>query len=101
MRDQINITYGISAINDLKSVLDSKQYSSVFILVDTNTKKHCLKGFLEYSSIIPSAVLTMPAGEENKNFISCQSLWDELSAEGADRNSVLINLGGGVVTDLG
>ena len=101
MRDQINITYGLSAINDLKSVLDSKQYSSVFILVDTNTKKHCLKGFLEYSSIIPSAVLTMPAGEENKNLISCQSLWEELSAEGADRNSVLINLGGGVVTDLG
>ena len=101
MEDQINITYGLSAIKDLKSVLVSKQYSSVFILVDTNTKKHCLKGFLEYSSIIPTAVLTMPAGEENKNLTSCQSLWEELSAEGADRSSVLINLGGGVVTDLG
>ena len=101
MKDQINITYGLAAINDLKTVLDSKQYSAVFILVDTNTEKYCLKSFLEYSSIVPTAVLTMPAGEENKNLSSCQSLWEQLSTEGADRNSVLINLGGGVVTDLG
>ena len=101
MEEQINITYGLTAIQELKAVLDSKQYSSIFILVDSNTEKHCLQGFLEHTAIVPAAVLTMPAGEENKNLTSCQKLWEELSAEGADRNSVLINLGGGVVTDLG
>lgn len=101
MEEHINITYGLTAIQELKAVLDSKQYSSIFILVDSNTEKHCLQGFLEHTAIVPTAVLTMPAGEENKNLTNCQKLWEELSAEGADRNSVLINLGGGVVTDLG
>jgi 3-dehydroquinate synthase len=43
----------------------------------------------------------MAAGEENKNLKTCEKLWHDLSEHGADRNSVLINLGGGVVTDLG
>ena len=43
----------------------------------------------------------MQAGEENKHIQSCVSLWDSLSEMGADRKSLLINIGGGVVTDLG
>ena len=43
----------------------------------------------------------MAAGEENKNLKTCEALWNELSFLGADRDSALINLGGGVVTDLG
>ena len=47
------------------------------------------------------SVLEMQAGESNKTISSCSSIWGELSEKGADRNSLLINLGGGVVTDLG
>ena len=43
----------------------------------------------------------MEAGEENKHLSTCENLWNELSFFGADRNSALINLGGGVVSDLG
>lgn len=43
----------------------------------------------------------MPAGEEHKHITTCVSLWENLSELGADRKSLLINLGGGVVTDLG
>jgi 3-dehydroquinate synthase len=101
MEDHINISYGRSAVQDLKGVLDAKHYSSLFILVDSNTETHCLNRFLEYCPVVPTAVLKMKAGEEFKNLTTCQDLWEELSVQGADRNSVLINLGGGVVTDLG
>src|SRR5690606_10806093 len=45
--------------------------------------------------------LIIPAGEEHKNIASCLQLWEQLSEKGGDRNSLLINLGGGVITDLG
>ena len=101
MENQINISYGTSAFLGLKEELTSKQYSSIFVLVDSNTKDHCLDRFLSFCSIEVTAVLKMAAGEENKNLTTCQKLWEDLSFQGADRNSVLINLGGGVVTDLG
>jgi len=46
-------------------------------------------------------ILEVPTGEEIKNIDSCQSLWQELADNNADRNSILINLGGGVICDLG
>ena len=101
MENQIHITYGITAFEDLHIELTKKQYSSVFILVDSNTKSFCLDRFFKYCPIKVNAVLNMAAGEENKNLKTCEKLWHHLSEHGADRNSVLINLGGGVVTDLG
>ena len=46
-------------------------------------------------------MITIPAGEENKHIETCMHVWRQLSELGADRKSLLINLGGGVVTDLG
>ena len=46
-------------------------------------------------------VIEIPSGEENKNIETCKKLWTELSSKGADRNSILINLGGGVISDIG
>jgi len=46
-------------------------------------------------------ILEVPAGEEYKTLETCGKLWHELTENGADRNSVLINLGGGVISDLG
>lgn len=101
MQNQINIRFGVSELEKLAARIQRKHYSSLFVLVDTNTDTHCLNRFLEYCPVAPSAILKMSAGEEFKNLNTCQDLWEELSAHGADRNSVLINLGGGVVTDLG
>ena len=96
-----NISYEEKGLKNLYHILSDKNYSSVFVLVDTNTKEKCLKRFVRISKIENATVLTMPAGEENKNLITCEALWNELSFLGADRDSALINLGGGVVTDLG
>ena len=96
-----NISYEEKGLKNLSDILSNKNYSSVFVLVDTNTKEKCLKRFVKISKIEYVTDLTMPAGEENKNLITCEALWNELSLLGADRDSALINLGGGVVTDLG
>ena len=76
--------------------------SNIFIIVDTNTKQYCLPLFIEKKSFNQSfEVLEIPDGEINKNINTCSLLWNELSENVADRNSLIINLGGGVVTDLG
>ncbi|OUW73451.1 MAG: 3-dehydroquinate synthase [Pelagibacteraceae bacterium TMED216] len=87
---------------ELDKLLNRESYSSIFILVDSNTKQHCLHLFLNYFSRLKACpVLVIPAGEENKDLETCQELWEQLSQLGADRKSLLINVGGGVVTDLG
>jgi len=85
-------------LNYLREQIDLK----IFILTDENTKPLCLPYFTEKTSLINSAeVLTIPAGETFKNISTCLDVWNALSEKGADRNSIIINLGGGVVTDLG
>lgn len=68
---------------------------SLFILTDTNVAR-----------LYPEAgradhTIVVPAGEENKSLATVQTVWRELENAGATRSSVLINLGGGVITDLG
>ena len=76
--------------------------SKKIILVDENTKVHCLP-LLQRSvlAIQNATVLEIPAGEASKRIDTVVRLWNELTELGADRNSLLINLGGGVVTDVG
>ena len=102
-----NIKYFMSTIfyhdngwKQLSDTIEEKSYSSVFVLVDQNTKSHCLSHFDQHFSH-PFTLLTMDAGEANKHIETCEHLWSSLSEQGADRNSLLLNLGGGVVTDLG
>ncbi len=84
-----------------KIILDLNP-SKIFIVTDTNTKGLCLPHFLEQlESSLQPLILTIPAGEENKTIHTCMTLWSELSQLRADRKSLVINLGGGVVTDLG
>lgn len=77
--------------------------STIFILVDTNTHDACLPQFLERleSDDIVVEVMEMPNGEAHKTIDICMGVWEALSEYNADRKSLLINLGGGVVTDLG
>ncbi|MEX0316174.1 MAG: 3-dehydroquinate synthase [Allomuricauda sp.] len=85
----------------LKQHITKTNYSKVFILVDENTKEHCLPLFIPQLGITPDAVYEIKSGEEHKHIATCSLVWQWLSDQGADRNSLLINLGGGVLTDLG
>jgi 3-dehydroquinate synthase len=71
-------------------------------LTDTNTKKLCLPYLLsKLSAKTHFEMLQIEAGESHKNISTCTKLWEQLSEKGADRKSLLVNLGGGVITDLG
>lgn len=83
----------------LASLVKKGGYSSVYILTDDNTFTHC---YPRIQPLFPDAgVLKMKAGEKNKNLKTCEEIWKLLLETGADRNSLLINLGGGVVCDTG
>lgn len=91
-----------SAYTNLGQYLDDNFHSKIFILVDTNTKKHCLPLFLKKSGLQASSeIIEVSAGEIHKNITTCNLLWNKLSELGADRKSIIINLGGGVITDMG
>lgn len=86
----------------LNEFLLENTVTKVFVLVDTNTKKHCLSIFLEnLSSSIKPEIIEIKAGEIHKNITTCVGVWNELTLLNADRKSLLINLGGGMITDLG
>lgn len=76
--------------------------SALFILADENTREYCLPGLLKSLTVLQRAeLLEIPSGESYKNLETCRGLWRQLNSRGADRQSVLINLGGGVICDLG
>ncbi|QWX85357.1 3-dehydroquinate synthase [Cellulophaga sp. HaHaR_3_176] len=90
------------AYNAINSHLAKANYSKVFILVDENTHNYCLAQFMsEINGDYQYEIIEIESGEINKNIETCTQVWQVLSELDADRKSVLINLGGGVVTDLG
>src|SRR5690606_9039780 len=78
------------------------EYSKILILVDRNTDEHCLPVLrAEVPRLAGCDVIEVDPGEENKNIDFCVGIWKMLIDFGADRKSLLINLGGGVITDMG
>ena len=86
----------------LNSHLKATKYSNLFIITDSNTNEYCLHKFLPYlETDLTIEIIEFEAGEINKNIDTCIEIWKVLTELGADRKSLVINLGGGVVTDLG
>lgn len=96
------VHFNDKAFEALNISLASNSYSKIFVLVDENTKTHCLPIFKErLSDAFSFELIEIISGEENKNISTCNKVWLSLSEMDADRKSLMINLGGGVVTDLG
>lgn len=76
----------------------SKSYSKVFVLCDTNTERDCLSIVPELENFPKCVILP---GEKHKNLDTCKHIWDFLIENQADRKSLIILLGGGVVSDMG
>jgi 3-dehydroquinate synthase len=86
----------------LDGIIAKTGYSSVIILTDTNTLINCLPFLFEQSEYARNAkIITVPAGEAYKTLDTCQEIWAEMLSARADRKSLLINLGGGVIGDMG
>ena len=86
---------------DLAQLLQTLNYDGLFILTDCNTQKYCLPIIESLPEIQAAKKFSIPAGEENKNIEFLSKVWKFLSENGANRRSLMINLGGGMLTDLG
>lgn len=97
------VYFNAEVYTELNKYIKVSKPSKIFVLVDTNTHDYCLPKFLEQleSGDVVIEVMEMPNGEEHKTIDICSGVWEALSEYNADRKSLLINLGGGVVTDLG
>ena len=89
-------------LSALAKLLKEKKYSSVFLFTDENTSVMCLPVFQEMLGDFQHFdLIETSAGEENKTIDFCIGIWKTLLDFGADRKSLMVNLGGGVITDMG
>ena len=84
----------------LLEYISHSNFSKIGILVDENTKISCLNK-LKDSLDFNYHEIEIKSGEENKNLQTCSNVWGILTKLNFDRKSLIINLGGGVICDLG
>ena len=86
---------------DLGSIISRYPKDKVFLVTEKTCDEFCVPlithtpGFEHFKKVV------IPSGEENKKLSSVEKIWSFLSQNGADRKSLVVNLGGGMLTDLG
>ncbi|SHJ15161.1 3-dehydroquinate synthase [Flavobacterium terrae] len=86
----------------LNNYLKENNFSKIFFIADENTNELCLPKILPLiETEVPFEIIELEAGEENKTIETCTQVWKVLIELGADRKSLIINIGGGVITDMG
>jgi len=96
--DNYNIYIG-SIAESLKSVLADTDYSHIGVMIDEHTKEHCLP-IIE--PLLPQhATIEIASGERNKGIATCAQIWEKMIDLQLDRKALIINLGGGVIGDMG
>ena len=89
-------------LESLQDFISFRNYSQIIILVDRNTNDHCLPVFQAcVPDLVDYDIIEVDPGEENKNIDYCIGVWKTMLDFGVERKALMINLGGGVVTDLG
>lgn len=100
--DSYSVTIGKQAFKALSRFLAKQAYSSFFILCDEHTLEHCLPALITNCPELGGAgILEIESGESSKSIIFCGHIWETLLENKAGKSTLLINLGGGVVSDLG
>ena len=84
----------------LSQYISKNNFSKIGFLSDKNSSKYCINRILENHKF-DYHTITIEEGEENKSLSTCEKVWEELINLKFDRNSLLINIGGGVICDLG
>lgn len=93
------ILIGDDSLSRLQQWLSERAYSQVMVFMDDNTHRHC---YSRLEALLPAhSSFTIPPGELAKNLRTCESMWEALTREAFDRKGLVINLGGGVLGDMG
>lgn len=88
-------------IEELDELIGAQKAGNIFVLTDENTRKFCLPTLLLSEKLKGSHLISIPCGDENKDITSTIKIWKYLSEHGANRKSLMINVGGGMITDIG
>ncbi|MEO9852676.1 MAG: 3-dehydroquinate synthase [Reichenbachiella sp.] len=83
----------------IRNFLSGKKYSKIAVICDENSEEHCLPKILD--ALPEHFLFRTDSGEENKHLGTCEKLWMALTEAGFDRKGLVINLGGGVIGDMG
>ena len=87
--------------NSVATAVGECERDRTFILVDETTEQLCLPLVAGFDCVRDAQIITIGATDQNKTLDSLSHVWTELQRGGATRHSLMINLGGGMVTDLG
>ncbi|MPR34460.1 3-dehydroquinate synthase [Salmonirosea aquatica] len=96
MNDSVRIAPIVSTLTEF---LQGSDYSKILVITDSNTKKYCydrLKGNLPKHFVV-----SVPKGEANKTLTTCEKIWTAMTRAELDRHALVLNIGGGVVGDMG
>lgn len=96
-----NIVFSQQIDAELRKIVQKYPSGKVFLLTDEAAAGFCLPLIQSVINEFSVKTVVIASGEENKNIQSVVKVWDFLSNNGADRKSLLINIGGGMLTDLG
>ncbi len=96
-----NLVFTTDLDLSLRDVTALREMSDVYVLVDSNTQTLCLPLLRQTLRLPDSQVVVIAAGDEHKTLATVEQVWQTLFERGATRRSLLINLGGGMVCDLG
>ncbi|WP_425390532.1 3-dehydroquinate synthase [Ekhidna sp.] len=91
------LTISADVNSDLSNAIETLNPDKIAILVDENSKKHCLP----HLHLSVDTQIEISSGEQHKTLDTCSHIWQQLTSIGCTRKSLLINLGGGVIGDMG
>lgn len=96
-----NLIFSEDLQRDLQSEIESASPDRLFVLTDENTRRLCWPLVEGFSAFSDARLIEIPQGDANKNLDSLAMVWEALQRGGGTRHSLLVNLGGGMVCDLG
>lgn len=87
--------------NTVNEFLNERNYSKIAVIIDENTEQYCLSVFKEKTNLSDFILIKIKSGEQHKTIETCREIWQKMMSEDMERRSLTINLGGGVIGDMG
>nr|WP_316929136.1 iron-containing alcohol dehydrogenase [Nitritalea halalkaliphila] len=94
-----SVSFTTDIRSHLREALEQLSFSSLAVLCDSNTYAACYP--LLADALPPHTVYAFPAGEQQKHLQTCMEIWTWMTEQQLDRQSLLLNIGGGVTGDMG
>jgi 3-dehydroquinate synthase len=95
-----SVIFSADIKKSLSEILAQLSFSRLVVLTDLNTQRHCLP-IIEKILPADTVFISVAAGEIHKNLDTCSLIWSRMTEEALDRKALMINLGGGVIGDMG